>query len=647
MKKKLYTIGILICAGAVYLGLLSRPPSGASAAAGASLPVVANTLQLGGAANIVTLDGVTAYLGIGPRMHTFDVSDPANPVHLGQTPVLPGVVVDIAVADGVAYLAVVYGSLPGGGLHIFNVSDPLHPVQIGLWLSSDGVFDVAVRGDAADRRAYLAADQLYILDVSTPAAPVLTGFISTPTSVSEVNASGSLLSLLSSNRLELYDLASPDNPTRLGDYEGPWPATSVALQAGYAYITDMMWGITIVNISNPANPTLVGSFYDTGMGRDITVDGTTAYVANSGDGLLILDVSNPASPVKLGSVDTPADSRSLAYANNTVYLADGPDEFRVVDVSNPAAPALLSWWRSAGIPNSMHTTTGKLFSADVSGRFHIYDTSSSTVLVEVGFFEGIPSYTHDLEITGGKAYLAGDNEGMVILDITTYGAIKKLGTLPSQGERVYDVAVSNDYAYLANKYGGSLPGGLRVVDVSNAYSPHQVGKVDASVGGYNAIEVRSSIAYVAGDEKLIIYDVSSPSAPEWLGEINLEYAYDLVIDGDYAFIARQSSGVSIVDISNPAAPVLVKTLSSDNAYSLATAGDMLFIADRSSGLWAADISSPVAPRMVASYPAPYEMFFVTSDGIRAFGTDFHGGLMVFQMGAVTATDFIYMPLLAR
>jgi hypothetical protein len=51
-----------------------------------------------------------------------DVADPARPVPLGQTDVLPGVVSGVAVAGGYAYVAA-----GEGGLVVVDVTDPAHP----------------------------------------------------------------------------------------------------------------------------------------------------------------------------------------------------------------------------------------------------------------------------------------------------------------------------------------------------------------------------------------------------------------------------------------------------------------------------------------------------------------------------------------
>jgi hypothetical protein len=48
--------------------------------------------QIGGATLAVAVQGDYAYLGMGPRLVVLDISDPANPTMMGQSPVFPDIV---------------------------------------------------------------------------------------------------------------------------------------------------------------------------------------------------------------------------------------------------------------------------------------------------------------------------------------------------------------------------------------------------------------------------------------------------------------------------------------------------------------------------------------------------------------------------
>jgi hypothetical protein len=48
--------------------------------------------------------GNKAYLGVGPRLVVLDVSQPANPMVLGESPPLPDIVQGVVVAGNYAYI---------------------------------------------------------------------------------------------------------------------------------------------------------------------------------------------------------------------------------------------------------------------------------------------------------------------------------------------------------------------------------------------------------------------------------------------------------------------------------------------------------------------------------------------------------------
>jgi len=92
---------------------------GALAQGGSNVELVG---QIGGLTLAVAVQGRYAYVGVGPRLVVVDVGDPARPVEVGQTGVLPGVVQDVAVSGSYAYVADW-----DGGLRVIDVSDPSSP----------------------------------------------------------------------------------------------------------------------------------------------------------------------------------------------------------------------------------------------------------------------------------------------------------------------------------------------------------------------------------------------------------------------------------------------------------------------------------------------------------------------------------------
>ena len=91
--------------------------------------------------------------------------------------------------------------------------------------------------------------------------------------------------------------------------------------------------------------------------------------------------------------------------------------------------------------------------------------------------------------------------------------------------------------------------------------------------------------------------------PVLVGSLNTgDYARDVAVAGDYAYIANGKSGLSIVNVKNPAEPVLVSSLAigGGQARGVAVRENYAYIADYDEGLKIIKIDNPVAPKLVGS-----------------------------------------------
>ncbi|MFZ1630510.1 MAG: hypothetical protein WAV70_16445, partial [Anaerolineae bacterium] len=140
--------------------------------------------QIGGAIMAVDVQGSYAYVGSSSWLVILDVSDPAHPVRIGQSPALPGMVWAVHVLGGLAYVAA--GS---AGLQVIDVSNPVTPFLRGAYDTPGTAYGVSV----VDGLAHVADgwNGLQIIDVNDPANPILRGAYDTPEAIG-VSVVGSL-----------------------------------------------------------------------------------------------------------------------------------------------------------------------------------------------------------------------------------------------------------------------------------------------------------------------------------------------------------------------------------------------------------------------------------------------------------------------
>lgn len=121
---------------------------------------------------------------------------------------------------------------------------------------------------------------------------------------------------------------------------------------------------------------------------------------------------------------------------------------------------------------------------------------------------------------------------------------------------------------------------------------------------YASTVISGSTAYVHGFSKIALYDVSSPNAPRWEGDIASE-SQRFAVSGDNLFyINFESSVLEVVDVRNPEVPSIVGSLALDPAskYINAMAGldDAVYLISDEGILTIVDITDPTAPAIKAT-----------------------------------------------
>jgi hypothetical protein len=202
-------------------------------------------------------------------------------------------------------------------------------------------------------------------------------------------------------------------PTGVGNYR--WGR--LFIQGNYAYVTDRICDLRIVDISDPRNMRVVATLSDK-TNPLFSLDGSRLYAATTTPSVYVFDVSNPVSPteigmlnLKLGALDRPQVRGSGA----SVYVAGIDAGLWIVDGTDAAAPLMV----------------GALKPSDIG----------------VGYVRGV----HDMYVDGSNVYVAGqsftsdDLGAVVVVDVSRpsrpYTAAFELVTRPDRvvvnGNRIY------------------------------------------------------------------------------------------------------------------------------------------------------------------------------------------------------------------
>jgi len=139
------------------------------------------------------------------------------------------------------------------------------------------------------------------------------------------------------------------------------------------------------------------------------------------------------------------------------------------------------------------------------------------------------------------------------------------------------------------------------------------------------VALDGTLAYVALDTGLHIFDVSDPAAPAPLGHLYLPSpALDLALAGNLVYVANGESGLQVVDATDPALPFVLGSLPTEGARGVAVEGGIVYLAEASRppdtvfGLRCVDVGDPTNPFSLGFAPLPNGAMAVAVAGTTAY-----------------------------
>ena len=419
---------------------------------------------------------------------------------------------------------------------------------------------------------------------------------------------------------------------------------------GHSYLLALNHdGIHTINVTDPLDPVRVGGivhdwFVDswlTGMKVFYSPDGRV-YAAVAGDGFLILDVTDPTEPVIINGAPGGAGSSYLAFGDvwqATVYerpdgrvhaLVDG-NALRIVDITDPYNPVTLEEGPDISLRMAVDGNTAFLEPAD--GRIYVMygglrdgvfiadvtDPARHVLVSAIRHYDGDPPQGHEdpFRTYGIPAPSSSD---VLIADRYAEGLdyVREIAVFDSPDGRTYAM-VANAMATIrideSDPY--VVPAGIIFLDVTNPHVPAPVGAILDGEGGFDfGSRIRNLIvlesldghvhAAVAGDQDVVILDVTDPTGPVLVdrirdGEGGFDYADGVrgmavvrTQDGLAHLAMAGGEGIQMANMADPGALVpaggipssstffgspIVFESADDRAYVLGVGGDAITLAD--------------------------------------------------------------------
>jgi hypothetical protein len=404
-----------------------------------------------------------------------------------------------------------------GFIQVIDISEPTALKQIGGVALSGRGEDIEVLGE----RAYVAASDegLLIFDVSNPATPVRIGGLTTPGNAKDVELAGNLTFvadlpyMAAPGSVRIIDASNAVVPARLGEIFAGSSASDVEVVDELAYVTSSGWGpyLRVFDVSNPSQPFEIGATED-GNARAVTVNGTLAYVVSYAH-LRVVDISNPSFPSEVALLEIPRGGVDLDVVAGVAYVAADYAGLRIIDVSNPTDPMEIAALEIPGSGRAWDVqVVGSIAYVAGGGGLLVIDVSNPKQPILIGSIPTSSRYPTGVAVSGNYAYVADGDFGLQIFDVSNPSRLTSLGRLPTP-DGVQDVAVSGGVAYLAldNR-------GVRAVDVSLPEWPLELGALGFDVWkDFEGVDVYDGLVYAVTDVGSRLYTIEF--GPEYATEI--------------------------------------------------------------------------------------------------------------------------------
>jgi hypothetical protein len=295
-----------------------------------------------------------------------------------------------------------------------------------FWLHPDG------------KHGYLSTlgDRLYALDLSDPAAPVVTDSVMVDArAINDVMTTedgryGVMTREGASTRkngIVILSFEDPSHPKAIAEFTETVSGGvhSTFIYRGYVYLTDDATGsMRVIDIRDPMAPKQVARWETPGsaagrMLHDIDVQDGLAYLSYWNDGLVILDVGNG---MKGGSPENPQFVSQFKYDLESLYR----------DVAAVGGPGFIRGTHTAWRSGRYVFVGDEVFAAQPQitagpsliglgrayGRLHVVDVSDITKPHEVAWYEPKDGGTHNVWVAGDTLYLGDYQGGLRVVDVS-------------------------------------------------------------------------------------------------------------------------------------------------------------------------------------------------------------------------------------
>ncbi len=267
------------------------------------------------------------------------------------------------------------------------------------------------------------------------------------------------------------------------------------------------------------------------------------YAADRGAGMLVINATNPNSPTVNGLINTPNYCYDVFYYNNTAYSVDLEWGMQINSVTNPVLPQYVGYGTTPGNAEGIWVEGNYAYVADAEAGLQIFDLTDPTTPTIVGNIDTDGS-AHQVCVVGNYAYVADMTNGIVIVDVTdpTNPSIASTTATSSPATDVYSF---DDVLYACTSdgfYAYSISSPSQLSELSNC----------SIVGTPMSCYVKDNFAVIAADEGGVsivnVTNTSNVAVVQQTNDDGLTSVKDVRFDNNHIFISNGDNGFVVLKI---------------------------------------------------------------------------------------------------
>ncbi len=431
-----------------------------------------------------------------------------------------------------------------------------------------------------------------IYTLSDPAVPKLVNQITTENGVYDMVINHGELTLIDSGvGIRRYSLENPESPQHLKDLASSGRPRWLSISDDYYFIGNFQSGLMAIPKGNEFFEGSYGHLDVGGTPKAIRTVGNYLYVGLNKQGLLVVDPLVMKPKQQLYSFDVPGRNLDLVKDGRWLYVSSDTSGFQVVDLEDEKVVASLP-----GLVAKRMTRAGQtIYLVNKVGEVSLVNVSDPYRPEKIHQFK-LPNTSLNLSVSDSRLIVSG-LEGVTLYDVANPFMPQLLDHFPL--ERAMDATIDEKIVYVAADQQGLVI--LQITENSKLRKLKSIKPpwpMDAFVNA-QALAVKDKLVYLAlGQSGMSILDVANPRQPKILGSVNLPgYSAGISIAENFLGVSSLNEGVLYLDVRNPKKPMVISSVRARNAAEGVLLSDgMIFLACDDQGVKVFPV--PVQPLQV-------------------------------------------------